>query len=1580
MASRVQQDSFIEDDGDDSCPLCVEEFDLSDRNFRPCPCGYQVCQFCFNNIKNNMNGLCPACRRPYDEKSIEWKVVSPEEFKADVALQAKKKAAARQKEAQKREVETLNRKHLAGLRVVQKNLVYVVGLNPRIREEDLLQTLRGDQYFGQYGKIVKIVVAKAKDGAQSMGVYVTFAREQDAASCIAAVDGSQNGDRTLRAQLGTTKYCSAYLRNEPCNNRNCMFLHESGENDNSFTRQDLSSMNVVSTQRPAQPVASSSSSITGQAQQAQVQIQAPQPQPPPQKAPQNVASAAPAMGRQSSKDGAASETDSGDGSALPSSASWANKSIQLQQSRRASLVASASTPSPRSTNAAFVTQALEKSKAEEEISIPSLEQGPSQPASHGPPSPDSQRPESTTPAKPRTHRSSPTLLKNLLKAVSSPDFKFVFSASMLSIEDLEAIANHPPLFDPHGGIKRRVLREQQERDRRRREEEAQNVMLAVSTTDSDEPLEMSGSLQLGGEPETTQGTGDSSGRDGQELHRQAIQPPSQQVNDNFNQQFPFANNLSNLNINGRGLNQMQQQQLLLLQSNKQQSSGLLDQFPSNLPSGVGSGQAQQAQPSVFQNPNPSLGTAQAHARQSSRYTFANDSSSASAVVKPAANAKLMAQQSAMMPSGNTTIGNLQPSQYQQHGMPLYGTMQGPPPGLKTTGTPPVSGGGMFGQGHGFASALGAGMTYGNGSMASKDNNTDVMRDLLRGRSGTGSAQGPDAGKREFMFPSFFNQFPSTSTSAPAPSLLSSLYGPQGGPYQDSGPQKQKKKGKKHRHANTSSSGGGGMVDLADPSILQARMQQGGAGAGQGLFSGHGQGSQTLILDEEAFTSVDALVDDETNDVPSPQSSSVYYDRSGRSTPITLPPGLPLPRAHPLPTLNEELPSTRGKAISSPTTTASAVLIPAVPIVSLATPTRSSTPAKTDRQGDVPSWINPSTPASKRAPKPHEESIMVAAKTMSVSAIPSRPNEKWEVQPPSSKGKEKITDVEPSPTKPTPNLVSEPIIKDANKRQHPGKLDIFAANQASMPQSQTSVTDIPPVKQETPTRAPRSAILASSATSRPETPSHLALHTPDSPTVRQTPPRTLRVLPTPKVEIANPIFATSTTAPSPPAASSQQASRQPSLASINRPATPASEIISETNSTTSASVSRANSPPPTKIGSAPVRINTKSQQKKQRQERAKLIEESKKSEEGMEKPLAEGTMQAPIVGRKKKTKKPGNNAAESSTPNASRPASPIIKEKEEIVRSETTPPAKETKKDMIKNQEEKRATPPLEAGLSPLSSSPAQKSAITPASIIAELQASGELNSSSLEFFKPVIGLNHRHDITPADYLELDRKLTLTSEEQANLAQGLPVHITSEGGSLSSRILVSAGGSFLRGLSEDQEERYIELEKRTINARGPTRFVPSKQSGENGFAIIGGRVVQTAPDVMSSNGAAQRVATDPASKMRVDEALNYINQFVLPALPTNDKLEKTVSTHGFSDFGLGMAGNLNETGMIADPTSSLNSFGMMGGTQPSPLPSVPLLSIDEAEVAMLTSRKQVEGYEKKLAGLVKKNRRLVSSWN
>lgn len=775
------QDSFIDED-DDTCPLCVEEFDLSDKNFRPCPCGYQVCQFCFNNIKNNMNGLCPACRRPYDEKTIEWKVVTPEEiaqFKANIQKNAKKKAEQRQKEAQKREVESLNRKHLSGLRVVQKNLVYVVGLQPGIREDELLQTLRGEKFFGQYGKIIKIVVSKAKQGeagpnGSSLGVYVTFAKKEDAARCIAAVNGSENGGRTLRAQLGTTKYCSAYLRNETCTNKQCMFLHEPGDNDDSYSRQDLSSINSVHTQRPLPSMASSSGSSS---RQAQAPIQQVQP----------VAAAAQPMTREGSKDG----SDSGDGSALPSSASWAK-----QRSRRGSHATSGAASSPAiSQSMPATTETVEERREStpdhQEPEIVNITT-----SSGLPPSSQPQRLESDSP------------LAGVLRSLN-PTALFL-SPTNANNETSES-ATFPPLFDSRGGEKRRAMREQQEEARLHIEQESQADMRSVpETLDEEEPE--SGSLQLGGEPEDRD-----SGREGslpQGFHgqrRPSTQLPIQRSSNggpfgpNLGQNFP--QNLGNLSsINGRTLTPLQQQQLLLLKSNQPQSS-FADQFPS----GVG-------QSTLFQQ--------QGHNRQSSRYSFANDSSSASSIVKPSANAKFLAQQSSMMPSGSHT----------QPGNQFYGSsMPGPPPGLKSSGTPPISG--MFGQNHAFGGSM-----TGSSLFGAKDNSNELLRDMVRGRGAAGSSQVHDAGKREFLS-SFLQQYPSAS-STPAPSSLqASLYGPQAGAFLDFG-QKQKKKGKKHRHANTSSSGGGGLVDLADPSILQARMQhqqQSNAGVGQGLFGGQAQG-------------------------------------------------------------------------------------------------------------------------------------------------------------------------------------------------------------------------------------------------------------------------------------------------------------------------------------------------------------------------------------------------------------------------------------------------------------------------------------------------------------------------------------------------------------------------------------------------------------------------------------------------------------------------------------------------------------------------------------------------------------------
>lgn len=67
---------MLDDDSSDeegTCPLCMEEMDTTDQTFLPCPCGYQMCLYCFNHVKENLNGQCPACRSPYDTNNYRFK-------------------------------------------------------------------------------------------------------------------------------------------------------------------------------------------------------------------------------------------------------------------------------------------------------------------------------------------------------------------------------------------------------------------------------------------------------------------------------------------------------------------------------------------------------------------------------------------------------------------------------------------------------------------------------------------------------------------------------------------------------------------------------------------------------------------------------------------------------------------------------------------------------------------------------------------------------------------------------------------------------------------------------------------------------------------------------------------------------------------------------------------------------------------------------------------------------------------------------------------------------------------------------------------------------------------------------------------------------------------------------------------------------------------------------------------------------------------------------------------------------------------------------------------------------------------
>ena len=79
------------------CPLCCEELDLSDKQFYPCKCGYQVCMWCWHRIKESESGLCPACRTPYGDDPHEFSAVDME----DVVKANKEKVIAEKREKER---------------------------------------------------------------------------------------------------------------------------------------------------------------------------------------------------------------------------------------------------------------------------------------------------------------------------------------------------------------------------------------------------------------------------------------------------------------------------------------------------------------------------------------------------------------------------------------------------------------------------------------------------------------------------------------------------------------------------------------------------------------------------------------------------------------------------------------------------------------------------------------------------------------------------------------------------------------------------------------------------------------------------------------------------------------------------------------------------------------------------------------------------------------------------------------------------------------------------------------------------------------------------------------------------------------------------------------------------------------------------------------------------------------------------------------------------------------------------------------------------------------------------------------
>lgn len=523
--------------------------------------------------------------------------------------------------------------------------------------------------------------------------------------------------------------------------------------------------------------------------------------------------------------------------------------------------------------------------------------------------------------------------------------------------------------------------------------------------------------------------------------------------------------------------------------------------------------------------------------------------------------------------------------------------------------------------------------------------------------------------------------------------------------------------------------------------------------------------------------------------------------------------------------------------------------------------------------------------------------------------------------PASKGQATVqaSDAKAAPVSPTKPDSSK---TDAQKRKHPGRLDITAAVNKQEPPAPTKGT---PTDTGTPSTAQRSVAQTPSATSKPESPSVA------SPAVKSA-PRMLRVVQTPKTE--TPAAAVAPTKEPTPTVAPKQPSRQPSVASINPPGTPSSEqvSISDNLSMTSTSQSRTNSPPPSGVAgagkgaSAPTR-KTKTQQKKERQERAKAAATEEGSAAKKVEDEEPAQQQEAIVSRKKKTKKekepkarslqkenaPTQTATGESTPTASGPPSPSPKaaavKSDQPATKAAKPPSKPSTPTNAQPTPPAAQPPPMP---SPLEPSPPLTPTFTATQLLAELKNSvPDLQKSLDSLFRNPASTHFKppQPLTAKDLAALpspgapDASPPLTKADVDALLKGtLPAfRYGGAEGRLWDRGLVTPTGAHLRALTSELEQRCLELEKAMRELPEDLRFRPSKPQNETKFPSVDLEALRRAFVNAGAGGAAattssgrgvsvmEQMVQDGSGMKKgaflVDEAGKYINEFVmLPATP------------------------------------------------------------------------------------------------
>ena len=130
-------------------------------------------------------------------------------------------------------------------RIIQKNLVYLIGLSSDLIKIE--QKLKSYECFGQYGTIIKFVINRNKTynsngpNGPSYSCYITYSSEEESSLAILSLDNCTIDKHEIKASYGTTKYCSNFIKNCVCQNKDCIFLHNLADDKDIVSREQMNS-------------------------------------------------------------------------------------------------------------------------------------------------------------------------------------------------------------------------------------------------------------------------------------------------------------------------------------------------------------------------------------------------------------------------------------------------------------------------------------------------------------------------------------------------------------------------------------------------------------------------------------------------------------------------------------------------------------------------------------------------------------------------------------------------------------------------------------------------------------------------------------------------------------------------------------------------------------------------------------------------------------------------------------------------------------------------------------------------------------------------------------------------------------------------------------------------------------------------------------------------------------------------------------------------------------------------------------------------------------------------------------------